>query len=69
MQERETYRGRKVEVVGTGATPAVEIDGKPVCVGRDPDSGRFHAGEAPFVPYETLLEVGRAIVDAREEVA
>ena len=57
------YRGKQLFVEASYDGPKLYIDGKPVEVNRDPDSGAFGAGELPYRAFESVEELGKALLD------
>ena len=61
---RLRYRDKEI-VFEESEYPRIAIDGEPTQVSWDPDAGEFNAGELPYRSYESIEEMGKAIVDQR----
>lgn len=63
--EQMTYRDAQLAVTGEDGGTQLEIGGAAVEVSRDPASGAFSSAELPYRTFESVQQLGKAIIDQR----
>ena len=61
--ESSSYKGKLVFVESSYDEPKLRVDDEQVEINRDPDSGRFRTARLPYRVFESVEELGKALVD------
>ncbi len=61
------HQGCKIEIATYDVTEELKIDAKTIATSRDADTGAYVSPEAPYQAHGSLEELGKAIVDFRQE--
>jgi len=61
--ESSSYKGKRVFVESSYDAPKLRIDDEQIDVNRDPDSGMFGTTRLPYQVFESIEELGKALVD------
>ena len=61
------HQGCKIEIVTHDVTEELKIDTKTTETSRDADTGAYVSPEAPYQAHGSLEELGKAIVEIRQQ--
>ena len=61
--ESSSYKGKRIIVESSFEEPKLRIDDTVIEVNRDPDSGTFGTAKLPYREFESMEELGKALVD------
>lgn len=61
--DRRSYKDHEIEVVEREAEQELRLDGEPMTIDRDADTGAYWSPALPFRTYGSLQELGQAMVD------
>jgi hypothetical protein len=61
--EKQSYKDHEIEVVEEEGRLELRVDGDPVSFQQDDDTGLYFTPAVPYRFYDSLLELGKAMVD------
>lgn len=65
--EKITYKNCEIAIVEKVHAHEVQLDNKPISIARDADTGAYVSPECPYQTFGSLIELGKVIVDMRQE--
>ena len=66
--EKLTYKNSKIEIVEKDQKLELRVQGKPVWIDQDPDTGNYFSPELPYQEFSSQIELGKKLVDQSEEL-